>query len=167
MTHIFRSLFLGWLLLVLIPLGAFGFQKGDVVPDIEQESIDGEVFRLYDQKGEAFLLNLGATWCPGCRGQSIQIEGIYEFLEGKNIPVIEVFHQDTEEAVRESLKALNHQVKPLALLDEGQVRKRYNVFMIPRLIILNRDFQVVYDGGPLMGPEIIQRLEETGGDWGE
>lgn len=154
----------GLLMLVLAPLGALGFQKGDPAPDIQAENIDGDYFRLYEQEGDAFLLNLGATWCPGCIGQSIQINRIHDYLDENNIGYIEVFHQDTEEAIREVLDNPDHQAIPEAILDDGQVRKRYNVFMIPRILILTRDFRVVYDGGPLMAPDLINYLQEARGE---
>ncbi|BCR07015.1 hypothetical protein DESUT3_40840 [Desulfuromonas versatilis] len=159
MKQLIQAAMMGWLMVTLLPLGALGFQQGDPAPDILVENIDGEPFRLYEQQGDAFLLNLGATWCPGCMGQSIQINKIHDYLAENNIGYIEVFHQDTEEAVREVLANPDHLAVPEAILDDGQVRKSYNVFMIPRILILDRDFQVVYDGGPLRAPELIEYLQ--------
>ncbi len=164
MKHLAWGMIFGLVLWISTPLTAWGFQKGEVVPDIQARNIDGNVFRLYEQQGDAFLLNLGASWCPGCVGQSKQINKIHEFLNGNNITYVEVFHQDSEAAIRKALAASSPKLNPQAILDDGKVRKSYNVFAIPRLLILNRNFQVVYDGGPLAAREIIKYLETAKGE---
>lgn len=150
------------LLALAAPNTSRAFLQGEKVPDIELETIDGTPFQLYDQKGEAILLKLGATWCPECQQQSWQINQAHEFLAANDIPYIEVFLQDSEHSVRDLLAKSNHHLTPTVILDEGQIRRSYNVFMIPRLLILDSDFRVVYDGGLLEAKELVALLEKSG-----
>ncbi len=152
----------GALLALAVPAASFGFLKGEKVPDIRLENIDGEPFQLYAQKGEAILLKLGATWCPECQQQSWQINQAHEFFTANQIPYIEGFLQDTEASVRNLLARGNHRLTPTVLLDEGQVRRSYNVFMIPRLLVLDSDFRVVYDGGLLEAEELVAVVKQAG-----
>ena len=158
----FAALALLALLALAAPNTSLAFRPGEKVPDIRMETLDGESFQLYDQKGEVILLKLGATWCPECQQQSWQINQAHEFLAANNVPYIEVFLQDSEDSVRDLLAKSNHHLTPTVILDEGQIKRSYNVFMIPRLLILDGDFRVVYDGGLLEAKQLVALLKDAG-----
>lgn len=61
-----------------------GLEKGNLAPDFELETIDGETVKLSDYRGEKVLLNFWATWCPPCRAE---------------MPDMQKYHEDHEEGV--------------------------------------------------------------------
>src|SRR5690625_7801865 len=56
----------------------FGLEKGDLAPDFELETIDGETIRLSDFHGEKVLLNFWATWCLPCRAEMPDMQQYHE-----------------------------------------------------------------------------------------
>lgn len=61
-----------------------GIEKGDLAPDFELETMDGEAAKLSDFRGQKVLLNFWATWCPPCRAE---------------MPDMQKFHEDHDDAV--------------------------------------------------------------------
>src|SRR5690625_7259127 len=55
-----------------------GIEVGDLAPDFELETLDGETVKLSDYKGEKVLLNFWATWCPPCRVEIPDIQKYHE-----------------------------------------------------------------------------------------
>lgn len=64
--------------------GKVGLNKGDMAPDFEIETIDGEVVQLSDYRGEKIILNFWATWCPPCRTE---------------MPDMQKFHEETDATI--------------------------------------------------------------------
>ncbi|ORJ62058.1 TlpA family protein disulfide reductase [Geothermobacter hydrogeniphilus] len=147
-------------LTVLLCLGAVtasALEFGDPAPDFELPGLDGKTFRLSDHRGQIVILKLGTTWCPTCKQQSFELAEAAPFLKKNNIKVVEVFLQDTREMITEYLAKERHPEELIPLLDDGQVRQKYNVYLIPRLLVVNREFQIVRDGS-LLTSQALQNL---------
>lgn len=61
-----------------------GIEQGDLAPDFELETLDGETVKLSDYRGQKVLLNFWASWCPPCRAE---------------MPDMQKFHEEYEDAV--------------------------------------------------------------------
>ena len=53
---------------------AVGLKAGDLAPDFEFSSLDGERLRLSDFRGRPVLVNFWATWCQPCRTEMPAID---------------------------------------------------------------------------------------------
>lgn len=71
----------------------FGIEKGMHAPDFELETLDGDVVRLSDFRGEKVLLNFWATWCPPCRAEMPDMQ---KFHEDKDVVILAVDLTSTE-----------------------------------------------------------------------
>lgn len=60
------------------PAEATGLAVGDVAPDFELTTMDGETVRLSDYRGERVFVNFWATWCPPCRAEMPDMQTLYE-----------------------------------------------------------------------------------------
>lgn len=157
--HLVTTL-LAFLSLLLVAGNAAAIEVGATAPDFKLPNLEGKQVSLSDYKGQIILLKLATTWCPTCKQQSQEIQSAGNFLRDNNVAVIEVFLQDSEKMVREYLKGEKHEMPFAALLDDGRALKAYNVYLIPRLVIIDQDFKVRRDGSLLSDRELIGEIEK-------
>jgi len=149
------------LFLVTGVLSAGAVDLGTAPPDIQLKDMNGKEFRLSDHKGELIILKLATTWCPTCRQQSAEFHKIADFLKEKNIRIVEVFLQDSEKMVRDYLEQEKFDSPFDVMLDNGQALAAYNVYLIPRVVLINQDYKVIRDGNILTGQQIIAEFEKV------
>jgi len=70
-----------------------GIGKGQMAPDFELKTLDGEIVKLSDYKGQRVMLNFWATWCPPCRAEMPDME---KFQNNKDVKVLAVNLIETE-----------------------------------------------------------------------
>jgi peroxiredoxin len=133
-------------------------EVGVAPPDIQLKDVAGQDFRLSDHQGELIILKLATTWCPTCRQQSAEFHEIAAFLKEKNIRIVEVFLQDSEKMVRDYLAGEQFESPFSAMIDDGQALRAYNVYLIPRVILIDRDFHVMRDGNILTAQQIMDEF---------
>jgi peroxiredoxin len=134
------------LLFLALTVPAAALEYGDTAPDFELLSLTGDTVKLSQYEGKIVVLKLATTWCPTCKQQMEEIGKLAEFLNNNEIVVLDVFLQDTKAMVDEYLSGKALPKNFTALLDDGQVRKAYNVYLIPRLLVIGPDLKVRRDG---------------------
>lgn len=154
------------LLLVIVsclaPAFAAAIETGTQAPDFKLKSLQGDDVSLTDFKGRLVLLKLATTWCPTCKQLSGEIEKAGEFLKDKDVVVLDVFVQDSPEMIEKYLGDSKPPMSFHALLDDGQVYDAYNVYLIPRLLLIDSQQIVRFEsaGRIVLADEIISMVEE-------
>src|SRR5690625_2621225 len=64
-----------------------GLVAGNIAPDFELETSDGETVKLSDFRGKRVMVNFWATWCPPCRAEMPDIQ---KFYENKDVVILAV-----------------------------------------------------------------------------
>lgn len=151
-------------LAVLAPVAAAAIETGTPAPDFKLKSVQGEDVSLADFKGRLVLLKLATTWCPTCKELSSEIEKVGGFLQEKDVVVLEVFIQDSAAMVEKYLGDTEPPMTFHALLDDGQVYKAYNVYLIPRLLLVDAEQIVRFEsaGRNVSAGDITAMIEEFG-----
>jgi peroxiredoxin len=124
---------------------ACALEAGEAAPDFRLKSITGEQVRLSDFKGRVVLLKLATTWCPTCKQLSDEISRAGDDLAASNVVFLDVFVRDSKATVEEYVAGAAHPMTFHALLDDGQVYEAYNVYLIPRLLLVDADQVVRFD----------------------
>lgn len=118
-----------------------GLEKGNIAPDFELETIDGETMRLSDYRGEPILLNFWATWCPPCRAE---IPDMQKFYEDKDVVILAVNLYDTEtneDDIPEFIEEFGMTFP--VLLDEGsEVSTKYQIQPIPTSYLIDAEGRI-------------------------
>ncbi|MEJ2526374.1 MAG: TlpA disulfide reductase family protein [Desulfuromonadales bacterium] len=137
----------------------FAFEAGEHAPDFTLKSMTGEEVHLADFKGQVVLLKLATTWCPTCKQLSGEIEKAGKILKENNVVFLDVFVQDSEAMIEKYLKKTDYAMTSYALLDDGQAYEAYNVYVIPRLLLVDADQVIRFDSaGRIVDAEDIADL---------
>ena len=146
------------LILLTLPVSVWALKVGTPFPSLSGITIDGKAFNFDDLKGEMIVLKLGTTWCPTCSQQSEEIDKVRGFMNENKIKLVEIFIQEKEAKVRKYLAKKGHQAPDVILLDPGKIGQALNVYMIPRVILIDKDFNVYRDADPLPSYLLKQKL---------
>lgn len=146
-------------LLVFCVVPAFAqLQAGDPAPDFSARTLQGDMLRLSSLKGQPLLVELGTTWCPGCIELAQQIETIRPFLREQGVSTVTVYLADAADSIRSFLADEKLAAPDQILIDNGEARRAYGVFGIPRLILIDREFKVVFDAMMMDADDIKARI---------
>ena len=145
--HCRKRVFIVSLFVILVSFSstAFAIEAGAPAPDFKLQSITGEEVRLSDFEGQLVLLKLATTWCPTCQQLSGEISRASAVLAEHNVVFLDVFVQDSVATVEEYLEKIAYPMNFQALLDDGQVARSYNVYLIPRLLLVDAEQVVRFD----------------------
>ena len=137
-------------------------EAGEPAPDFTLKSIAGAEVSLSDFAGQLVLLKLATTWCPTCRQLSAEIDRAGNDLAANNVVFLDVFVRDSAATVTEYVEGTGYPMTFHALLDDGQVYAAYNVYMIPRLLLVDADQIVRFDsaGRNVSAEDIAAMVEE-------
>lgn len=146
----------------LAPALAVAIETGAHAPDFKLKSLQGEDVSLKEFKGRLVLLKLATTWCPTCKQLSGEIEKAGEFLKENDVVVLDVFVQDSPEMIEKYLGESKPPMTFHALLDDGQVYDAYNVYLIPRLLLIDGEQIVRFEsaGRIVVADDIVSMVEE-------
>ena len=120
-----------------------GTQVGNLAPDFQLQSLDGQTVSLGNLRGKPVLINFWATWCPPCRSEMPYMQEIYEEWSDKGLVVLAINTGESSSKVRGFLES--HGFSFPVLLDADLLVAlrydvvRYNKLYIPTTFFIDRD----------------------------
>ncbi len=125
------------------PAIAQGTKVGDLAPDFQLQTLDGQTISLAALRGKPVLINFWATWCPFCRAERPVIQQIYNDWQSKDLVVLTVdIIGSTPSETSSNLATFmqNNNYTFPALLDVNmQVTKSYNIKSTPTNFLSDKD----------------------------
>jgi thiol-disulfide isomerase/thioredoxin len=120
--------------------------------DFTLKTTDGRVLRPRDLKGKVVLIDCWATWCSPCMAKMPKLKELYEKRHGDGFEVIGVNFDHDHERVRQILRTLALPWAEVFVPADEATREIWEsaagIESIPRLLVLDRDGILRYDGGP-------------------
>lgn len=114
---------------------------GDIAPDFELPTLDGEPVRLSSFRGKVLLLNFWATWCGPCRKEMPHLQRLHEEFSEDRFALIGVVDEKPEE-VRQFLA--EREITYPSLFDkQHDVFHLYGVTGIPMTVVIDTDGKIV------------------------
>jgi len=119
------------------PLGA---QTGELAPDFELRTSEGETLRLSSLRGKVVLLDFWATWCGACEEEIPTLEKTQREF-GPSAVIVGVSKEDAI-VVRAWLGKYRRSFK--SLIDGGNAFDAFGIGPIPALVLVDRSGVIGY-----------------------
>lgn len=127
---------------------ALGFQReaehlgtGAEAPDFTAATIDGKELSLSDYRGNVVLLEFWATWCGPCLPEIPHLKNLHSTYSGQDFKIIGISLDRESTKLEAFIREENmgwsqiHQAKRW----QDEIPRLYNVYMIPRSFLIDRD----------------------------
>lgn len=138
-----------------------GLEKGNLAPDFELETIDGETVKLSDYRGEKVMLNFWATWCPPCRAEMPDMQKFHENHDEGVILAVNL--TETENSTSNVDKFLDEYGITFEVLkdEETVVGNIYNAQALPTSYLIDSEGKIHNIAvGPLNYDLMVQEFEQ-------
>ena len=162
----------------MIPAGAsVSPQVGDLAPNFELESLDGDEVFLSDFRGQPVVLNFWAKWCRPCRAEMPQLVAAHDKYRDEGLVIIGLNLQEGRSVIEPFVEEFG--VDFTVLLDrDGDVENEYRLLGLPETFFIDRDgvIRSIYRGSfeeeiqdtdvqsAINQTELEERIEEILGD---
>lgn len=119
----------------------FGLDKGQMAPDFELTTLDGEKVKLSDFRGEKVMLNFWATWCPPCRAEMPDMQKLHE---NKDVQILAVNLTESE-TVPDKIQKFVDELEltfTIPLDEETSVADKYQIQPIPSSFMIDSNGRI-------------------------
>lgn len=143
---------------------ATALEPGYAPPDFELPDLQKGVVRLSDFRGRPIVLKIATTWCTGCKIQVKELATARQALEKNQVAVVEVYVDESPADIRTDLEAHPHDYPSVIAIDDGKVARKYSLYGVPRVLLIDREFKVRRDGRLISADDLMQWLPALGGE---
>ena len=117
---------------------------GDLAPDFEVVTLDGQPFKLSDQRGKVVLVNFFATWCPPCREELPHLEKeVWQKFTGDNFSLVVLGREEDESVLRPFLDETEFTF-PVAPDPDRAAFSKYASQYIPRNVVIDPEGTIIF-----------------------
>jgi len=123
--------------------GVSGQVQGQIAPDFELQSLEGQNIKLSSYRGKAVLLNFWATWCGPCKIEMPWFRELQKQYGPKGLQIVGVAMDDaSKEDIDKFVKEMG--VNYPILIGKEAVGQDYGgVNVLPTTFFLDRDGKIV------------------------
>lgn len=134
-----------------------GIAIGDMAPDFELETVEGETVRLSDYRGKRVLVNFWATWCPPCRAEIPDMQKLYD---NEDVVILAVNMAESPDTVTDFVKEFN-MTFPVLMDTESEVTGIYQVQAYPTSYMIDSNGRIQFMRLGAMNYDLmVQELEK-------
>jgi thiol-disulfide isomerase/thioredoxin len=128
--------------------------RGRIAPDFEINTTRGEHFQVSENVGKKIIvLNFFATWCVPCREEMPELNRYFNQHKAESFLLLGIDAEEKPDRVDDFLKELKLDFP--AGIDEGPIRKQYNVTSFPTTVLIGMDGKVqFYEVGAVVNAEV-------------
>ncbi|TMN22745.1 peroxiredoxin family protein [Lentibacillus cibarius] len=137
-----------------------GLQNGNIAPDFELKTLEGEQVLLSDYRGQRVVLNFWASWCPPCQAE---VPDLQKFYENKDVEILAVNLTKTETRRSDVTDFVDEygMTFPILMDETSDVAKNYQIQPIPTSYFINSKGRIQYKRIGAMNYEtMVQEFEK-------
>ena len=136
-----------------------GLAIGNIAPDFELTTLEGETTRLSDYRGQRVFINFWATWCPPCRAEMPDMQKLYEQTD-VDVEILAVNLQESEEVVSEFVKEFGLTF-PILMDVNSDVADTYQVRAYPTSYMIDSSGRIQFIAIGAMNHDLmVQEIEK-------
>ena len=147
------------LLLVCLAAPSFALKQGELFPPLPATTLEGKAINI-GQLQPPMILTVGTTWCPSCGNLRRELDKIRPFLKENGIQYVEIFLGESPDKVKKYLESIHLAHPDVVLLDSKVIGRALRVRMIPRVILVDKEFRVYKDTPPFSGAALQRELSQ-------
>jgi cytochrome c biogenesis protein CcmG/thiol:disulfide interchange protein DsbE len=129
---------------------------GKPAPDFALETLDGELVRLADLKGQPVVINFWATWCQPCIAEHPVLQEGARRYAGR-VQFLGVIYQDEPESIRSFIRQRGAW-GPSLVDDDGTVAIAYGVYGAPETYFVDSAGVIVEKVTGPVYPKVLASL---------
>ncbi len=126
-----------------VPESGLATQGAGSVMEFELASLDGGTLSPSDAGEDLILIDFWATWCGPCHLQADILAKLYPEFKSQGVEFLAVSLGEPETVVREFV-AKRPFAYPVLIDPTDIVATRYGLFILPTVVLLDRDGNVMY-----------------------
>ncbi|MBI5561417.1 MAG: TlpA family protein disulfide reductase [Deltaproteobacteria bacterium] len=130
--------------------------QGNSAAPISVKTFDGVQWSLAANKGRPVVVNFWASWCGPCNKEARSIEAAHRDFSASGVEFIGIAVDDNESDVRQFVKEYGLTF-PVALDASGAVSSAYQIYGVPKTVIIGRDGRIKYTHIGVITPEVLAR----------
>jgi cytochrome c biogenesis protein CcmG/thiol:disulfide interchange protein DsbE len=116
-------------------------QVGAVPPAFTAVTYDGKPVSLADYAGKPVWLTFGASWCPDCRTEAVDVEATYQANKGKGLALLAVFMNEPASDIGAYAQRAGLTF-PIAVDQNADIAAAYRTMGIPTHFFIGADGRV-------------------------
>ncbi|SFD44904.1 Peroxiredoxin [Lentibacillus persicus] len=120
-----------------------GLSEGQIAPDFELTTLEGETVRLSDYRGERVIVNFWATWCPPCREEIPDFQKLYDNKDVEILAVDLTETEESEEGVRDFVDEFE-MTFPVPMDVNSDVANTYEVMAYPTSYFIDSNGRIQF-----------------------
>ena len=133
-----------------------GGKVGEIAPDFELATLEGNSVKLSVYRGKVVFLNIWATWCPPCREEMSSMEALYQRLKDRQFEMLAVSIDAKGEEVVGLFVAKYGLTFPVLLDPDNKTYRLYGLTGVPETFIVDKSGVVIHK---IIGPQNWMRKE--------
>lgn len=135
--------------------------QGELAPDFNLPDIDGNMYKLSDQKGKKVYLKYWASWCPICLAGLSEIDELSKNSEDYEIvTVVSPGHngEKNKEDFIKWFKSLNYKNIKVLIDESGKFIEDYGIRSTPTNVIVGSDGVLVKVAPGQLNKEALDQI---------
>ena len=139
-----------------------GLRPGDIAPDFEFSSFEGERLRLSDFRGRPVMINFWATWCQPCRQEMPAIDEAMRRFSADDVAVLAINRGERFSSANEWANELGVQFTAFGYDPDAAIFKQYRGTGMPTSYFIDaRGVVTEIIAGPLRDTDLDFALQNA------
>lgn len=134
---------------------------GSVIPDFEQNDVDGKPVNIKSFRGKYVLIDFWASWCGPCRGENPNVVSAFKKYSSKNFTVLGISLDKSKDPW---IQAINNDGLTWTHVSDlkgwtNAVAQKFGINSIPQNFLIDPNGVII--GKNLRGPDLEAKLESV------